>query len=34
MNPAGDLRTLRDEKAHAQADPTRALDNVLKDIVN
>jgi PHD/YefM family antitoxin component YafN of YafNO toxin-antitoxin module len=27
-----DLRTLRDEKARAQSDPTRSLDTVLKDL--
>ena len=27
-----DLRTLRDEKASAHAEPTRSLDEVLKDI--
>ncbi len=29
-----DLRTLRDEKARAHAEPTRSLDDVLKDIGN
>jgi len=29
-----DLRTLRDEKACAHAEPTRSLDDVLKDIGN
>jgi PHD/YefM family antitoxin component YafN of YafNO toxin-antitoxin module len=29
-----DLRTLRDEKASAAAQPTRSLDDVLKDIGN
>ena len=27
-----DLRTLRDEKARAHAEPTRSLDAVLKDL--
>ena len=29
-----DLRTLRDEKARAHAEPTRSLEDVLKDIGN
>jgi len=32
MKPTDDLRTLCDEKARAHAEPTRSLDDVLKDI--